>query len=181
MKHFCLYICALVGIGAALCLSGCQSEKKSIYTGTVNTSIILQQDDEYKRLSEEYFKERLKASVEVKKILKNSMDKDGVLKDKASYDKLLKIEEEMQAKWQKKTGDYQRAKMDEVRKACEEVAKDKELDIVLAISDDNPRVEFGSHDITDLVLAKMPGFAGKAPEKSTEKAPEKVEKGEQAK
>ena len=177
MKRFYLYICALVGITAIFGLSGCQKEKKSIYTGTVNTSIILQQDDEYKKLSEEYLKERLKASAEVKKILSKSMDKDGVLKDKAAYDKLIKIEDDMQAKWQKKTGDYQRAKMEEVRKACEEVVKEKELDIVLAISEDNPRVEFGTHDITDLVLAKMPGFAGKAPEKTSEKTPEKAGQG----
>ena len=74
----------------------------------------------------------------------------------------MKIQNDVESKWQKRTADYIDAKMKSMEKAASEVALDKDLDIILIDSNDVPTVEYGGHDVTANVLAAMPGFAGTA-------------------
>ncbi len=146
-----------------LCAVGCApKEKVIIRTGTINSTVVLQQDDKYQELSRQYFAERIKASQEVQRIVKENSNVDGVVSDQSVYDKLIKIQNDVESKWQKRTTEYVDAKMKSMEKAAAKVALDKGLDLVLIDSKDVPTVEYGSHDITANVLAAMPGFAGAA-------------------
>ena len=146
-----------------LCMTGCTPKEKAVIrTGTINSTVVLQEDDKYQELSRQYFAERIKASQEVQRIVKENSNADGVVSDKSVYDKLMKIQNDVESKWQKRTTEYIDAKMKSMEKAAVEVALDKGLDIVLIDSNDVPTVEYGGHDVTANVLAAMPGFAGTA-------------------
>lgn len=148
---------------SCLYAAGCTpKEKVVIRTGTINSTVVLQEDDKYQELSRQYFAERIKASQEVRRIVKENSNADGVVSDKSVYDKLMKIQNDVESKWQKRTADYIDAKMKSMEKAASEVALDKDLDIILIDSNDVPTVEYGGHDVTANVLAAMPGFAGTA-------------------
>lgn len=148
---------------SCLYAAGCTpKEKVVIRTGTINSTVVLQEDDKYQELSRQYFAERIKASQEVQRIVKENSNADGVVSDKSVYDKLMKIQNDVESKWQKRTADYINAKMKSMEKAASEVALDKDLDIILIDSNDVPTVEYGGHDVTANVLAAMPGFAGTA-------------------
>ncbi|MGN0011762.1 MAG: hypothetical protein ACI37J_00395 [Candidatus Bruticola sp.] len=148
---------------SCLYAAGCTpKEKVVIRTGTINSTVVLQEDDKYQELSRQYFAERIKASQEVQRIVKENSNADGVVSDKSVYDKLMKIQNDVESKWQKRTADYIDAKMKSMEKAASEVALDKDLDIILIDSNDVPTVEYGGHDVTANVLAAMPGFAGTA-------------------
>lgn len=153
-------ILAVLAVGC-LCAFGCTTKEKVIIsTGTINSTVVLQEDDKYQELSRQYFAERIKASQEVQRIVKENSNVDGVVSDKSVYDKLMKIQNDVESKWQKRTAEYVDTKMKSMEKAAAQVALDKGLDIVLIDSNDVPTVEFGGHDITANVLAAMPGFAG---------------------
>lgn len=148
---------------SCLYAAGCTpKEKVVIRTGTINSTVVLQEDDKYQELSRQYFAERIKASQEVQRIVKENSNADGVVSDKSVYDKLMKIQNDVESKWQKRTADYIDTKMKSMEKAASEVALDKDLDIILIDSNDVPTVEYGGHDVTANVLAAMPGFAGTA-------------------
>ena len=148
---------------SCLYAAGCTpKEKVVIRTGTINSTVVLHEDDKYQELSRQYFAERIKASQEVQRIVKENSNADGVVSDKSVYDKLMKIQNDVESKWQKRTADYIDAKMKSMEKAASEVALDKDLDIILIDSNDVPTVEYGGHDVTANVLAAMPGFAGTA-------------------
>lgn len=148
---------------SCLYAAGCTpKEKVVIRTGTINSTVVLQEDDKYQELSRQYFAERIKASQEVQRIVKENSNANGVVSDKSVYDKLMKIQNDVESKWQKRTADYIDAKMKSMEKAASEVALDKDLDIILIDSNDVPTVEYGGHDVTANVLAAMPGFAGTA-------------------
>lgn len=166
----------ILAAGVLLCgstvLAGCNKQTVPMRTGTINSTVILQNDDEYQKLSQEYFAERIKAAAEVERLVKEHSGKDGVLKDKSIYGKLLKIQNDVESKWQKRTAEYVSKKMDSMRTACEAVAAEKQLDLVLIDSDDVPTIEFGAHDITADAMGKMPGFAGgNAPAADAKSAP----------
>ncbi|MGM9992353.1 MAG: hypothetical protein ACI376_05845 [Candidatus Bruticola sp.] len=165
---WCGAVCALLTVGVLLA-SGCntQNQKAIIRTGTINSTVVLQQDDKYQELSRQYFAERVKASQEVQRIVKENSDANGVVSDKSIYDKLMKIQNDVESKWQKRTADYIDAKMKSMEEAAQKVAVDSKLDIILIDSDDVPTVEYGGHDVTANVLAAMPGFAGKSEAEST--------------
>lgn len=148
---------------SCLYAAGCTpKEKVVIRTGTINSTVVLQEDDKYQELSRQYYAERIKASQEVQRIVKENSNADGVVSDKSVYDKLMKIQNDVESKWQKRTADYIDAKMKSMEKAASEVALDKDLDVILIDSNDVPTVEYGGHDVTANVLAAMPGFAGTA-------------------
>ena len=154
---------ALIGllISAGLCLGGCKGrEAVLLRTGTINSTAVLQNDDKYQELSRQYFAERIKAASEVQRIVKEHSDANGTVTDKAIYDKLLKIQNDVEGKWRKITSDYVDKKMDSMKSAAEKVASENNLDLILIDSNDVPTVEYGAHDVTGNVLGKMPGFAG---------------------
>lgn len=160
-----LWCGVVIAVLTVSCLyaAGCTpKEKVVIRTGTINSTVVLQEDDKYQELSRQYFAERIKASQEVQRIVKENSNADGVVSDKSVYDKLMKIQNDVESKWQKRTADYIDAKMKSMEKAASEVALDKDLDIILIDSNDVPTVEYGGHDVTANVLAAMPGFAGTA-------------------
>ncbi|MGM9998218.1 MAG: hypothetical protein ACI38Q_02300 [Candidatus Bruticola sp.] len=169
MKRFFGYgaACTLLAVSVLLA-SGCDTREKAIIrTGTINSTVVLQQDDKYQELSRQYFAERVKASQEVQRIVKENSDANGVISDKSIYEKLMKIQNDVESKWQKRTADYVDAKMKSMEEAALKVASDNKLDIILIDSDDVPTVEYGGHDVTANILAAMPGFAGKSETESS--------------
>lgn len=168
--------CALAAacLPAVCCLSGCDKSDQVLHTGSVNSTVILQRDSKYQELSKEYLRERLTAAEEVQKLVKQ-YSKNGVLENKEVYKKLLKIQEDVEGKWQKKTGEYIDNKMLSMRESCEKIAAEKKLDLVVIDSGDVPTVEYGAHDITENVLASMSQSAAPAPAESGEKDAGKAE------
>ena len=168
---------AALVLGVGLCLgAGCQTREQILLrTGTINSTVVLQSDDKYQELSRQYFQERIKASTEVQKLVEKHSNEEGVLSDRSVYEKLLKIQNEVESKWQKKTADYINAKMRSMQSAAEKVAADHKLDLVLIDSNDVPTVEYGAQDVTAQVMGSMPGFAGSseapAPEATASPAP----------
>ena len=152
----------------AAAAGGCrEGAQEPLHTGTVNSTVILQRDGRYQELSAEYTKERLAAAEKVQKLVKEH-SKNGILSDPGVYKKLLQIQEEVEGKWQKRTGEYVDGKMNLMRRACEQIAADKQLDLVVVDSGDVPTVEFGAHDITENVLAVMGDLASQPAEGASE-------------
>ena len=151
-----LYSSAFIFSALLSCvIGGCnESSREPLHTGTVNSTVIIQRDSRYQELAAEYTKERMAAAEQVQKLVKQH-SKNGILSDSGVYKKLLQIQEEVESKWQKKTGEYLESKRNRMRQACERIAAEKQLDLVVVDSGDVPTVEFGAHDITENVLAVM--------------------------
>lgn len=164
------------GLVALLLMStfavGC-GEQRPLKTGTINSTIILQQDDHYQELAQSYFDERTKAAYTVEQTVKQA---GGEIKDQATYDKLRKLEADLEAKWLKTTRQYTEEKMVLVSAACDKVCKEKQIDIVLLDSSEMPVCEYGSVDITQDILQQMPGFAGGSDDNSKTEAASSQEK-----
>ncbi|MBQ7567430.1 hypothetical protein IJT17_01340 [bacterium] len=165
---------AMVAIaGLAINLSGC--EQKKLVTASIDTTKLLQNDDEYQRLAQQYFNERIKLASELQQDVKKS---GGVIKDQSLYNKYAKAEADLNAEWLKKTREFTEKKMVNVRKICDKLHATKGIDLVVLDSDQQPTVEFGAVDVTADVLAELSGFASEPDTaKPADELPEKQDGG----
>ncbi len=146
-----------VGLLAGFLCAGCQTHSPLLKTGTVDTTVLLQADDEYQEFAQEYLAERVASAEKVRKIVEAQ---GGQVKDRATLQELQAIESELLKKWQDRTREFIGLRMDRISAAAQKVARDKGLDLVLIDAKDYATVEFGAVDVTGDILAEIPGFAG---------------------
>ena len=146
---------------AGILCTGCQTQAPVLKTGTVDTTVLLQADDEYQDFAQEYFAERLAAAEKIREIVASQ---GGEVRDQATFEKLRAIESELLKKWQDRTKEFTRSRMDRISAAAQVVARKKGLHLVLIDAKDYATVEYGAVDVTGDILAEMPGFAGTDPE-----------------
>ncbi len=146
---------------AGILCAGCQTQSPVLKTGTVDTTVLLQADDEYQEFAQEYLVERVASAEKVRKIV---AAQGGEVRDQATLEKLRAIEAELLKKWQDRTNEFTRSRMDRISAAAQVVAQKKGLHLVLIDAKDYATVEFGAVDVTGDILAEMPGFAGSSPE-----------------
>lgn len=154
-----LRIPGLVATGLLLgfLAAGCQNQPKMLTTGTVDTTMILQSDDEYQALAKDYFKERVVLADQLTRSVKQQ---GGEIRDQATYDKFKAAERDLLAKWTERTRKFTESRMARICKAAEAVARKKGLDVVLLDSREFQTVEYGAINVTGDILAEMPGLAG---------------------
>lgn len=156
-------------LAGVLC-TGCQPQSPVLKTGTVDTTVLLQADDEYQDFAQEYFAERVASAEKVREIVASQ---GGEVRDQATLEKLRAIESELLKKWQDRTREFTQSRMDRISAAAQVVARKKGLHLVLIDAKDYATVEFGAVDVTGDILAEMPGFAGAGPEPTgTTQSPE---------
>ena len=158
---------AMVAIGAGVALGTVGCEPKELKTGTVDTAKLLQYDEEYQKLAQQYFNERVKLTAELREAVAST---GGEIKDQATYDKFTKAEADLNKEWAKITHEFIDRKMEKVEKACAVICKNKGIDMVLLDSPQNPVVESGAIDISPDVMVELSGFAGSNTEPSEDKA-----------
>ena len=159
LKNWAYSLAVLAAAGLTLNLSGC--EQKPLVTATIDTAKLLQYDDGYQELAQQYFKARLDLT---NKLQKDVAKTGGVIKDQATYDKYAKAEADLNAEWLKITRDFTEKKMVDVRRVCEKLHKEKGIDLVILDSAEQPTVEYGAVDVTADVMVELSGFAGEAKE-----------------
>lgn len=159
LKIWAYTLTAAAAAGFVLNLSGC--EQKPLVTATIDTTKLLQYDDGYQELAQQYFKARVDLAGRLQKDLAKT---GGVIKDQATYDKYVKAEADLNAEWLKITRDFTEKKMVDVRRVCEKLRETKGIDLVILDSANQPTVEYGAVDVTADVMVELSGFAGSAKE-----------------
>lgn len=152
---FALFAMSSVALGTVGC------EQRALVTATVNTTKLLQYDDEYQRLSQEYFKARVEMANKLREKLKET---GGVIKDQAVFDKYTKAEADLNAEWLKITREYTEKKMAVIRNSCEKMRETKGIDLFVLDSAEQPSVEYGAVDVTSDIMVDMSSFAGEGGE-----------------
>ena len=79
LKNWAYSLAVLAAAGLTLNLSGC--EQKPLVTATIDTAKLLQYDDGYQELAQQYFKARLDLT---NKLQKDVAKTGGVIKDQAT-------------------------------------------------------------------------------------------------
>ncbi|MDO5295475.1 MAG: hypothetical protein Q4F00_02375 [bacterium] len=154
LKYWAYSLTALAVIGVSLNLSGCK--QKPLVTATIDTTKLLQNDDGYQKLAQQYYNARIDLASKLQK------ETGGVIKDQATYDKYAKAEADLNAEWLQITRDFTEKKMVDVRKVCDKLHETKGIDLVVLDSAWQPTVEYGAVDVTADVLAELSGFASDA-------------------
>lgn len=149
-----LFLTTVAGFGlvTVLALSGCETAKSTISVGKVDTAVLLQDDPDYQNLSLDYTKEQVSIKREFTEKLK------ATNKDKAKVDQLRKeyltTQQSFNEKWQNKTEDFLKARHASIQDVASEIAKRKNIDLIIIDSEQYPTVEYGGVDMTqDLALA----------------------------
>ena len=146
-----------VALGCALFLTGCQPEGNGkIAVGKVDTAQLLQDDPDYQSMSVTYLREQ----TDVRKEYVDQMKAAGKdeAKIKALQDKYGKVSDEFDLKWKKKTEEFLNTRHDSIQATAADIAKRKNIDIVIIDSAMYPTVEWGGVDMTkDMALAMSDG------------------------
>lgn len=163
MKNRLATIAVGVSLAAALLLPGCQGGGNGkIAIGKVDTAILLKDDPGYQSLSIEYLKEQTdirKTFVDKLKKVKNDESKQ-----KALQKDYIKVQQDFEAKWKKKTVDFIKTRHTSIQDTAAEIAKRKKIDMVVIDSSEYPTVEWGGVDMTKDMALAMSTDQGKQPE-----------------
>lgn len=146
----------LIGLAVGLVLfTACEPPKQGkINIGTVDTAVLVQDDPRYQEMSVLYVKENTALKEEFFTKLKAAAEN----KDKEKLDALRKDisarQKELDAKWLKKTQEFLASRHEAIKGQAEEIAKRKNIDMVIIDSSEYPTVEWGGVDMTpDMKLA----------------------------
>jgi hypothetical protein len=154
---FATGLCALALV---LSLCGCQPSRPGnrLTVGKIDTAELLHDDPSYQTLSIDYMKEntdlRSKFVDKMKAAGDDPMARQGV--QKAYQGEQQKLDK----KWMDKTQKFLESTHTHIRDAAQEIAKSKDIDIVIIDSKVYPTTEWGGVDITkDLSLSLTQGTA----------------------
>ncbi|MGM9992354.1 MAG: OmpH family outer membrane protein [Candidatus Bruticola sp.] len=155
MKHSKFINCLiLTAVGAALLLSGGGCAKRSLKVGVVNTERIIRENPKYMELNVVLSDERNKLFSQIPSNV-NSMS--GAQK-KALQEKLAKEAAERSSKFDKLYNESMKSLREDIKKQASEVAKDKNIDLVVVNTINYPVVLYTSGDNVTLdILLKMDG------------------------
>ena len=149
--------CLALGLGCTLFLSACEPQGEGrLAVGKVDTATLLQEDPDYQSMSVEYLRDQ----TDMRKAFVEEMKAAGQdeTKTKALQEKYSKTSQEFDAKWKKKTEDFLKTRHDSIQAIAGDIAKRKNIDIVLIDSKMYPTVEWGGVDMTkDMALAMSDG------------------------
>lgn len=156
MKRYTLAGLA-VALGCTLFLTGCQPEATGrIAVGKVDTAQLLQDDPDYQSMSVEYLREQTDVRKEYVDQMKAAGKDEG--KIKALQEKYGKMSDEFDQKWKKRTEEFLNTRHDSIQATAADIAKRKNIDIVIIDSAMYPTVEWGGVDMTkDMALAMSDG------------------------
>lgn len=146
----------LLALAAAGALFGCQPAQQRINVGKVDTALLLADDPDYQSMSVDYLREQTDLRQKFVEKLKQAGRDESKLR--SLQEEQLKVQQEFNGKWQKKTDDFIKTRNDSIRATAEEIAKQKNLDLVIIDSEKYPTVEWGGVDMTkDMALAMSGG------------------------
>ncbi|MFA5508667.1 MAG: hypothetical protein WC314_10765 [Vulcanimicrobiota bacterium] len=149
--------CLAALLGCTLFLTACEPQGEArIAVGKVDTAQLLQDDPDYQSMSVEYLREQTDLRKEFVDQMR-AADNDEQ-KIKAIQEKYGKISEEFDKRWKQKTEDFLKTRHDSIEATAADIAKRKNIDIVLIDSKMYPTVEWGGVDMTkDMALAMSDG------------------------
>ena len=145
-------ILTVVGAGLLLCGSGCA--KRPLKVGVVNTERIIRENPKYMELNVILSDERSKIYSQIPSNV-NSM---SAAQKKALQEKLAKDAAERSSKFDKLYNESMKGLREDIKNQAAEVAKDKDIDLVVVNTVNYPVVLYTSGDnITLDILLKMDG------------------------
>lgn len=144
-------------LGLTLILSGCEPEGTGkIAVGKVDTAQLLQDDPDYQSMSVEYLRDQTDMRKEYVDQMKAAGNDETKVKE--LQEKYQKLSQEFDLKWKAKTEEFLKTRHDSIQATASEIAKRKNIDIVIIDSAMYPTVEWGGVDMTkDMALAMSDG------------------------
>lgn len=145
---------------AALALTlfaGCESGGVGkIAVGKVDTAALLQEDTDYQSMSVDYLRDQTDLRQSFVEKLKATDKSEGQVK--ALQEEYMKAQQGFNDKWKQKTEDFLKTRHDAIQGTAGDIAKRKNIDLVLIDSEMYPTVEWGGVDMTqDMKLALSEG------------------------
>lgn len=137
---------------SGLLLVGCQPAEQRIAVGKVDTAELLKDDPSYQSLSIDYQKSQIDIRKEfVEKVQAAGKDKEKMTALRSQY---LERQKTFDDQWKQKTEDFLKARQESLQATAEDIAKRKNIDMVVIDSEMYPTVEWGGVDMTkDMALA----------------------------
>ena len=155
-----------VALVSGLLLTGCQPANQKISVGKVDTAELLKDDPNYQSLSIDYQKNQ----IDIRKEFVEKVQAAGENRDKltALREEYLGRQKKFDEEWKTKTEDFLKARQESLHSTAEEIAKRKNIDMVVIDSEMYPTVEWGGVDMTkDMSLALSTGGGAKPSSTST--------------
>ncbi len=143
-----------LALGLAL-FTACEPAKQGkINIGTIDTALLVQDDPRYQEMSVAYVKENTALKEEFFTKLKAAAEKKDEKKLASLRKDISARQKELDAKWLKKTQEFLTSRHEAIKGQAQEIAKRKNIDMVIIDSEQYPTVEWGGVDMTpDLKLA----------------------------
>ncbi|MCA9797339.1 MAG: OmpH family outer membrane protein [Candidatus Eremiobacteraeota bacterium] len=141
----------LMGLSVML-LAGCQPAQTKITVGKIDTATLLQSDPEYQDLATKYLREQTEVKRDFLESLRKAQSDSQKTTAKNKYGEAQKA---LDKKWSDKTREFLETRHSAIRGSVEEIAKAKNIDMVLIDSKMYPTVEWGAIDITQDVQLKL--------------------------
>ncbi|MGM9998219.1 MAG: OmpH family outer membrane protein [Candidatus Bruticola sp.] len=155
MRHSKLTNClVLTAVSAALLLAGGGCAERSLKVGVVNTERIIRENPKYMELNVILSDERSKFFSQIP----NNVSSMSGAQKKALQEKLAKEAAERSSKFDKLYNESMKSLREDIKNQASEVAKDKNIDLVVVNTINYPVVLYTSGDnITLDILLKMDG------------------------
>lgn len=161
-----------LAVGAALASCTSRHAGPRLTVGTVDTARVLHTHPRYEEEARQYLKERVASLQQAFRDLPPGavkLDRESGLArlEPQARERILQAERDVNRRWMERTQEFLQAGHAAIRRAAEEICREKGIDMVLVDSRFYPTVEYGAVDITDDILSRLSRSKGEPAEEAS--------------